>query len=251
MSKIRRKSALLIIIMSAFCIVPVLALAQTNPLQEGQSGVQIFDLFGRGGLIMYPLLGCSIIALAIILERLLNLRRVKIIPSDFLRRIRRLWYQGDTEMAMNLCEGYDVPISRVLRAGLVRHKEGFTQMEKAIEGAGSHEASLLLANLRILGAVGNLAPMLGLLGTVMGMIKAFNVISQQGTGNPGLVANGISEALITTAAGLLIGIPSLAFYHFIRGRVDRFIYEMEDVSIELMEKVQPLQATEVSDDGAE
>jgi biopolymer transport protein ExbB len=112
-------------------------------------------------------------------------------------------------------------------------------MEKSIESAGAHEASLLSANMRILGAVANLAPMLGLLGTVIGMIKAFDVISQQGTGSPALVASGISEALITTAAGLVIGIPSLAFYHFLRGRVDKFIYEMEDVAIELMEKVIP------------
>ena len=95
----------------------------------------------------------------------------------------------------------------------------------------------MVSNLRILGAIANLAPMLGLLGTVLGMIKAFNVISQSGTGNPGLVASGISEALITTAAGLMVGIPTLAAYHFFRGRVDKFVFEMEEISLKLLEDI--------------
>jgi biopolymer transport protein ExbB len=229
---------------SALALTPFQAMAQSASPQESEAAIKIINLFQRGGPIMYPLLACSIIALAIVLERLFNLRKLKIIPPDFLHSIRQHWQRGETEMAVNVCEGYNVPISRVLRAGLMRSQEGFSEMEKAIEGAGAHETSLLSANLRILGAVGNLAPMLGLLGTVIGMIKAFDVISQYGTGDPGLVASGISEALITTAAGLVIGIPSLAFYHFLRGRVEKFIYEMEDVSIELMEKFQPDRKTE-------
>jgi len=96
---------------------------------------------------------------------------------------------------------------------------------------------MLMSNLRGLGVAANLAPMLGLLGTVAGMIKAFNVISTSGTGNPSLVAGGISEALITTAAGLIVGIPTLAVYHFFRGRADRLIFEMEKISIKFVEEV--------------
>jgi biopolymer transport protein ExbB len=92
----------------------------------------------------------------------------------------------------------------------------------------------------MLGVVANLAPMLGLLGTVLGMIKAFAVISKSGTGNPGLVASGISEALITTATGLAIGIPALALYHYFRGKIDRIIFEMEEVSLQLIEELVPL-----------
>jgi len=124
-----------------------------------------------------------------------------------------------------------------LKAGLLRFGGKVDEVERAIEGAGQHEASLLTSNLRVLGAVANITPMLGLLGTVFGMIKAFNVISQSGTGNPGLVASGISEALITTAAGLVVGIPALALYHYFRGRIERFVFEMEEVSVQLVEEL--------------
>lgn len=226
-----------ILTVSTFYLKPLQGFAQTRTPQEGETVVKIIDLFQKGGPVMYPILACSIIALAIILERFVNLRKTKIIPTDFLRRLRQHWYRGEAEMAITICEGYDVPISRVLKAGLVRHAHGFPEMEKAIEGAGAHEASLLSANLRMLGAVANIAPMFGFLGTVTGMIRAFNAIALHGTGNPGIVAGGIAEALITTAAGLFVGIPTLAFYHFFRGRVDRFIYEMEEIATELTEKV--------------
>ena len=93
------------------------------------------------------------------------------------------------------------------------------------------------SNLRVLGAVANITPMMGLLGTVFGMIKAFNVISLSGTGNPGLVASGISEALITTAAGMVVGIPALALYHYFRGKIDRYVFEMEEISFQLVEEL--------------
>ena len=93
------------------------------------------------------------------------------------------------------------------------------------------------SNLRLLGALANITPMMGLLGTVFGMIKAFNVISQSGTGNPGLVASGISEALITTAAGMIVGIPALALYHYFRGKIDRYVFEMEEISFQLVEEL--------------
>ena len=108
-------------------------------------------------------------------------------------------------------------------------EEKLDEIERAIEGAGQHEASLLNSNLRALGAVANITPMMGLLGTVFGMIKAFNVISQSGTGSPGLVASGISEALITTAAGMMVGIPALILYHYFRAKIDRYVFEMEEI----------------------
>jgi biopolymer transport protein ExbB len=214
------------------------ALAQQQAASQGANeGWVVFNLFRRGGVIMYPILLCSIIALAISLERLFNLRRTKIIHPEFLEDIQRHWFRHDVTKAIEACQGWDISIARILRAGLLRFEYGFLEIERAIEGAGNHEAGLLVSNLRVLGAVANLAPMLGLLGTVMGMIKAFNVISQSGTGNPGLVAGGISEALITTAAGLVVGIPVLALYHYFRGRVDKFVFEMEEISLKLLEEL--------------
>jgi len=128
-------------------------------------------------------------------------------------------------------------MSRILKSGLMRSSYGLIEIERAIEGAGAHESGNLTANLRGLGVVSNLAPMLGLLGTVLGMIRAFNVISTSGTGNPSLVASGISEALITTAAGLLVGIPALAAYHYLKGKADRLIFEMEEISINFIEEL--------------
>ena len=128
-------------------------------------------------------------------------------------------------------------MARILKSGLLRFGGKLDEIERAIEGAGQHEASLMNSNLRVLGAVANITPMMGLLGTVFGMIKAFDVISQSGTGNPGLVASGISEALITTAAGMVVGIPALALYHFFRGKIDRYVFEMEEISFQLVEEL--------------
>jgi len=132
---------------------------------------------------------------------------------------------------------HDTSLARVLKTGLLRFGGKLDEIERAIEGAGQHEASLLNSNLRVLGAVANITPMMGLLGTVFGMIKAFNVISQSGTGNPGLVASGISEALITTAAGMIVGIPALALYHYFRAKIDRYVFEMEEISFQLVEEL--------------
>ena len=108
-------------------------------------------------------------------------------------------------------------------------------IERALETTGQYEATILGSHVRGLGVIANLAPMLGFLGTVTGMIKAFQAIAAAGTSNPSLVASGISEALLTTAAGLVIGIPALALFHFFRGRVDRFVTEMEEVALDLVE----------------
>jgi biopolymer transport protein ExbB len=136
---------------------------------------------------------------------------------------------------MECCDEQPVAMARVLKAGLMRHEAGTEEIKKALEAAGQVEAGNLGSNVRGLGVVATLAPMLGFLGTVTGMIKAFNAIAAAGTSNPSLVASGISEALLTTAAGLVLGIPSLALYHFFRGRVDRFLTEMEGVALELVE----------------
>ena len=197
----------------------------------------IVSVFKKGGPTMWPILICSIFAVAISIERLIQLRRKKVIHPDFLREVREQWLNREFESALRTCKAHKVAMARIVRAGLLRSEMGILEIERAVEGAGNHESTLLMSNLRGLGVVANLAPMLGLLGTVAGMIKAFNVISTSGTGNPSLVAGGISEALITTAAGLIVGIPTLAAYHFFRGRADRLIFEMEEISIKFMEEV--------------
>jgi len=201
------------------------------------SNLWIVISFIKGGMVMYPILLCSILALAIIMERLISLRRKKIIYPELLEVVRRYCQTMEIEKAITVCKNNDITMSRILKAGLLRANYGILEIERAIEGAGNHEATLLNANLRGLGVIANLAPLLGLLGTVTGMIKAFGAIAESGTGNPSVVASGIAEALITTAAGLIVGIPTLAVYYYFKGRVDRLVFEMEEVSLKFLEEL--------------
>ena len=198
---------------------------------------EFLSIIEKGGVVMYPIIFSSVLMVGIGIERAYQLRRKNIINPEFLKNVQAHWDWQDISLGLKLCKSYDHSLSRILKAGLLRFGGKVDEIERAIEGAGQHEASLLNSNLRVLGAVANLTPMMGLLGTVFGMIKAFNVISQSGTGHPGLVASGISEALITTAAGLVVGIPALALYHYFRGKIDRFIFEMEEISFQLVEEL--------------
>jgi biopolymer transport protein ExbB len=178
---------------------------------------------------------CSVMVLALVMERGMALRRKRIMPTGFLEQVRRYWYRGDVKAALLFCDEERASIARILKVGLERHEASKEEIEKALEAAGQSEMYALNSHVRGFGLVANLAPMLGFLGTVTGMIQAFNAIAAAGTSTPGLVAHGVSEALLTTAAGLIIGIPSLALYHFFRGRVDRFVQEMEEAALELVE----------------
>jgi biopolymer transport protein ExbB len=213
------------------------AAAEGNGIIESWGLTQGIQWFTRGGPIMYPILACSIIGLAVFLERLAFLRRKHLMPERFVRAVTRAWQRGEFEVAWRLCQQQDLPLARILRAGLRKIKEGPQEVERAMEVTGSHEAGVLEANLRFLGAISNIAPMLGFLGTVTGLITAFNVIAVQGTGDPKLMADGVSEALITTEFGLFVGIPALGAYHYLRGKVDRLVHEMEAITIELLSAV--------------
>ncbi|MBI5178711.1 MAG: MotA/TolQ/ExbB proton channel family protein [Nitrospinae bacterium] len=192
-------------------------------------------VFRKGGPMMWPILLCSLFSLAIAIERALHLREKNVIHPEFLKEVRLHWIGGDIEKALKTCRNHDIAMSRIVRAGLLRANMGVLEIERAIEGAGGHESMILTANLRWLGAIANIATLLGLLGTVTGMIRSFNVIATAGPGNLSLVATGIAEALVATAAGLAVGIPTFAAYHFLRGKADRLVLKMEDISIGFVE----------------
>jgi len=225
----------------SFCSVLLLsagtAFAQEAAPAPKEFQWNLFSIIEKGGFMMYPILLCSVLMVGIAIERAYNLRKKHIINPLFLEKVRTQWNWKDIQLGLQLCNQYDNSLARILRAGLLRFGGKVDEIEHAIESAGQHEAALLTSNLRVLGALANITPMLGLLGTVFGMIKAFHVISQAGTGNAALVASGISEALITTAAGMVVGIPALALYHYFRGRIDRFVYEMEEISFQLVEEL--------------
>ncbi len=197
----------------------------------------MYQFVMKGGYLMYPIILCSILTLAILFERLFALRRSRIIPEKFIIEVSDLVRQQRMEDAMTQCRLNDSSISRIMMAGISRHDKSRQQVKEAIEDMGRLEAANLERFLNILGTIAGIAPLLGLLGTVTGMIKAFSVISHAGIGNPQMLAGGISEALITTAAGLTVAIPSFVFYKLLRSRVDKRILRMERVSIELLDLI--------------
>jgi len=199
---------------------------------------QAFDYFRQGGMWMYPLLFFSIIALACIIERLIVFAKAKVNVNEFLTKIRKsLLVNRDVKEAIKVCEEYRGPVASVVKAGLLRYGTGHNQedIEKTIENAALYELDRLEKRLGVLATTANVAPMLGFLGTVTGMIKSFGTLAEQGLTNPAAVAIGISEALITTATGLIIAIPAQLAYNFFTTKVTRFVRDIETASNMLME----------------
>jgi biopolymer transport protein ExbB len=187
---------------------------------------------------MYPILFCSIVSLALLIERLWILRRTSVIPRDFIIKVEDLVQRNKISDAIFLCKGNSSSIARTFLAGLKNTGRGMWLVKEAIEEKGRREGVILERNIGVLLTIANLSPLLGLLGTVSGMIKTFNAISIYGVGGPAPLAGGIAEALITTAAGLLVAIPTLVAYRFILDKAQILIFEMEESSIRLMDTME-------------
>ncbi len=195
----------------------------------------MLELVKSGGVLIWPLLLCSVISLAIICERFWSLQRKRIIPANMVRFVWE-WHKKKTLDAKRLdMLKKSSPLGRVLAAGLSNMEQSREIMKESIEEVGRHVAHDLERYLNTLGTIASISPLLGLLGTVVGMIKVFAVITTQGVGDPAVLAEGISEALITTAVGLTVAIPSLMFYRYFRGRVDELVVTMEQEAIKLVE----------------
>lgn len=192
----------------------------------------------KGGPLIVPLIFCSILALAIIIEKFITLKIIETRSRRFIDKTRSI-INGDednkTEKVLALCEMTSSPLSRILKAGIEKKDREREEIREALEDAGSSEIPYLEKHLKILGTIVTVAPLIGLLGTVMGMIKAFNVIALKGVGEPGALAGGIAEALITTAVGLSIAIPSLIFYNYFMHRTDKIVRQFEKVSSEFID----------------
>ena len=186
---------------------------------------------------MYPLALCSLLALGIAIERAVSLRRKRIIPDGFLAGLKEKMRRGtgDVKEAVAYCEQSNTPAGNIFKGGLLNIARGESFIEKGIEDAGAREADKMKRSLRGLGVIISVSPMLGLLGTVYGMITAFETSTQVGAGKADLLARGIYEALVTTAAGLTIAIPALIVYHYLSGRIDARIDEFEDMGLEFIE----------------
>lgn len=199
--------------------------------------MSLLQLLAMGRWFMIPLAACSLFGVTLIVERFIALRIGAVIPPEFIEGLtqRIAGDKPDIKAARDYCKQHDNPIARVLAAGLRRYPRGEEAMEAAIEDTGAAEVARLRANFRILYGVANVAPMLGLLGTVWGMIEAFQVASQQGLGQAEKLAEGIYNALVTTFAGLTIAIPVLIFYYYFQSKIETIVSRMNDVCVEVLE----------------
>lgn len=195
----------------------------------------MLELIQAGGWLMLPILVCSVIALAITLERFWTLRQSRILPEALRGRAWRLAYEKQLEERHLEAIKESSPLGRILAAGLYALPHGRLAMSEAIEDAGRHEAHRLERYLNTLGTIAAISPLLGLLGTVIGMIKVFGAISAEGMGDMPALSGGIAEALITTAAGISVAIPALIAYRYLRGLVDARVVEMEQEAMLLIE----------------
>lgn len=195
----------------------------------------MFDLVQAGGWLMLPIILCSIIAAAICIERFWTLRSEQIVPKNLLAQVWNSIRNNelDSRKLRELKAGS--PMGQILAAGISNHRRGREQMKESIEEVANHVVHELERYLNALGTVSQITPLLGLLGTVIGMIKVFSAIRLEGTGNAAVLAGGISEALITTAAGLTVAIPSLFFYRYFQRRVDELVITMEQEALKLVE----------------
>lgn len=202
----------------------------------------VWDIVSAGGLLMLPIIICSIVALAIIGERFFSLQQEKIVPSNLVTDVWRMASskQLTDEKVREIQQ--QSPLGRVLAAGLLTRTQERDSMKASIEEVGGHVAHELERYLNALGTIAAVTPLLGLLGTVVGMIKVFTNIMTVGVGNPAQLAGGISQALITTAGGLMVAIPSLMFYRYFRGRVDGLVVDMEKESLKLVDVLQKRQS---------
>ncbi len=198
--------------------------------------MNLIEMFLKGGFVMWFILACSIVAIAIIIEKIIVIKRARINVLAFSIKIRGILKKKDIAGAINYCMEEKAPISNIIRRGLKKYKFGRKRVVEAIESAGKIEISKLEKGLSTLATVAGAAPMLGFLGTVTGMISAFMRIQElQGSASPSDLAGGIWEALITTAFGLFVGIPALAVYNYLVSLIQKAILEMERMATDIMD----------------
>ncbi len=195
----------------------------------------MLEFIQQGGSVMYILLGISVLSLTIIFERAWSLRRSVVIPIREIGLVEKSVRDGDVKQAMQICQSHNTAMSRILWVALANRGVNRSIMKEILEESGRQEVAHLERFIGVLGVVAAIAPLLGLLGTVIGMIEVFQQISLVGVGKADVLAGGISKALNTTAFGLVVAIPSIVAYRFYEARVDRFVIEIEQHALRFVE----------------
>ncbi|MEE2961003.1 MAG: MotA/TolQ/ExbB proton channel family protein [Myxococcota bacterium] len=197
----------------------------------------LWDLLTRGGVLIYPIGLCSLVTVAVFIERLWHLQKSRIIPETFTKRIESLIVDGRVSDALLLCQESSNPMANVFSAALSQKSLQRAEIKELVEETGKYEAAQLEKYIEILGTCAAITPLLGLLGTVIGMMSVFQQVEVNGLGDPSLFASGIWQALITTAVGISVAIPAYIFYKYLQGRVDLLLLEMEERALKLIDKV--------------
>lgn len=202
--------------------------------------LSVFDFFLKGGPVMIPITLCSLIALAVVIERSVRLRRHAVIPPDFLPGLRAALKdpRRDRAAAVEYCRANDSPVARVFAAGIKRLGEPEETISRHVQEAGEREVPGLRARLRMLSVIASVSTLLGLLGTITGMITAFQTVAASGAalGRTELLARGIYEAMITTAAGLIVAIPTVICYHWLSARIDALVQRLDRMTVDFIEE---------------
>ena len=237
-----RKVLLLAVLAVALTVFAVDAFAQESGRKaiSDVNTISWFETIMQGGVIGFVIIGLSIASLALVIEHFMTIKRDALVPPELLGHLESLFEDEEYEEAMTLCESAPNFLTNVIAAGLPRIGQPYEQIEAAMQEAGEQEAVKLHQKISYLSLIGNVSPMLGLFGTVMGMIVAFNVIAKSaGAPSPADLANGIQIALVTTFLGLLVAIPTVSAYFFFRNKVIRIVMEVGQISEELMERFRP------------
>jgi len=198
----------------------------------------MFEIVKAGGIMMGPIILASIVAAAIFLERLWTLQSKRVLPAELTVKVWRWVEQRQIQDKHIAALQQNSPLGKILAAGLMNRNRDRAVIRESIEDTGRHVVHELDRFIGTLGTIASLSPLMGLLGTVLGMIRTFNSITTSGIGNPANLAGGIAEALITTAAGLTVAIPALLAYKYLRGRVQTLVVQMEKEAIKLVDTLE-------------
>jgi len=198
----------------------------------------MFEIVKAGGIMMGPIILASIVTAAIFLERLWTLQTKRVLPAELTEKVWRWVEQGQIQDKHIAALQQNSPLGKILAAGLANRNRDRVVIREAIEDTGRHVVHELDRFIGTVGTIASLSPLMGLLGTVFGMIRTFNAITTAGIGNPASLAGGIAEALITTAAGLTVAIPALLAYKYLRGRVQALVVQMEKEAMKLVETIE-------------
>lgn len=198
----------------------------------------MFELIQKGGPVMYPIILCSVIAFAIVIERIYYLYKAKVDTKDFINNIDITIKRNRIAEAIKICDKTPGPIGRIIKAGILKHDRTRQEIRESVEDAGHQEVPMLEKHISLLATIGHVSPLLGLLGTVTGMVRAFQIIQEKSASfnpvSPGDLAGGIWEALLTTVAGLIVAIPTVVAYNYLVNRVDEFVLDMERSATEVI-----------------